>query len=190
MSLHCYLYANANPVSLSDPGGKFIGEMMTVVMMMSIPYVEFQGAMQLAAMAIYGGGKRPDSDRKLLFLEAALWWKQGNGASLTVDLDKIDMGICASDFGSVGQRKSFNFASKRYCFSFNTALVYGRLELTLTSTNTIIATKGGDMYDFDIPDPLNPDLIVRNVETAGGAVLHGPGKPFWINIVGTKAISP
>ena len=79
--------------------------------------------------------------------------------------------------------RDFNFASIKYYSNFNTALVYGRLSLTLVSTNAVVETDGGDTYDFDIPDPLNPDLIVRNVETLGGAVLHGPGQPFRINII-------
>jgi RHS repeat-associated protein len=185
ISLHRYLYANASPLNFTDPSGKFT---LVDVMDAVAVYCILQAVAIPVSHLYYAGGRRPDGDKMLTFIETALWWKHGNGKELTVDLDKIAFSISASDFDSIGQKKTFNFASFCYYSNFNTALVYGRLRLTLVSVNTVVETDGGDTYDFDIPDPLNPDLVVRNVETAGGAVLHGPGKPFRININGTKTI--
>jgi RHS repeat-associated protein len=185
VSLHRYLYANASPNNFTDPSGRFsLVEVMDAVVIYGI----LQTISYPIADVFYAHGRRPDDDKRLTFIETALWWKHGNGKELNVDMNKIEFDISASDFDSVGQSKSFNFASFRYYSNFNTALVYGQLRLTLVSTNAVVETDGGDTYDFDIPDPLNPDLVVRNVETAGGAALHGPGQPFRINIAGTKTI--
>jgi hypothetical protein len=176
-----------------DPSGEFS---LTEVICVSVI------AVTLAEVAIpnidvlrHFGVKRPDDDKRLTFFEAAMWWRYGEGQELNIDLSSIDLSnVSQEDFYKDGIKLNFasvSLAGRNYS-SFNDALVYGHITLSLIAGNTVYATKGYDTYDFDVSlDPKAWDTgseIVRNVETIGGAVLHGPGKPFKINLNGSSTI--
>ena len=142
-----------------------------------------------------GGSGRPDDDRYLTFGEAWDWYRNGNGQSLHVDLNKLDLsGIKASDFPKgVGSVKAFNLLGGHRS-NTNEGLVYGNVELKLINDNTVEVYRRDsyglpiDVYDFDMKD-WNSRTFKRNVETFGGWVVHGgSGTPFIIWMYGQGKI--
>ncbi len=192
ISLHRYFYANASPTNFSDPTGRFgLGEVMAAVAVYGI----LQSVYSTISLSYYGN-RRPDDDRRLTFFEAGNWWKHGEGKELNIDLSSIDLGgVSKEDFyknGNLLTLKSVSLAGKNYS-SLNDGLVYGHITLSLVgSGNRVFATYGYDKYDWNVGMGLDDwdtwGEALRNVETIGGHILHGLGKPFKINLLGEGKI--
>jgi len=131
--------------------------------------------------------ERPDFDGYLTLKEANYWYRNGNGQSLTVDLNKIDLsGIHTEDFpDGVGSTKSFNLLI--HSGSYNDGMVYGNITLKLYPNNMVRAFP--DVYDFDMHPWINPLNWPRNVETIFGSWLAGDGNPYTINFRGSAYIT-
>lgn len=138
---------------------------------------------------------RPDSDGYLTFLEARDWWLNGNGQSLHVYLNKLDLSsIKASDFDKgIGSVKSFNLLCA-YRSNSNEGLVYGNIELKLINSNTVQVYRREsyglpmDVYDFD-SKTWSTGTFLRNLQTFGGWVVNGgSGTPYIIWIYGQSKI--
>ncbi|WP_228710817.1 RHS repeat-associated core domain-containing protein [Saccharobesus litoralis] len=125
-------------------------------------------------------------DGHLTLEEAKAWYRHANGASLNVDMSKIDFGsISASDFpNGVGSSEYINTFFK----DTPDGNVLGSIKLTLTSQNTVVATFGYDGYDFNIN--WSDGRLLRNVATAVGDTYHGSGTPFRIYLQGTGTLNP
>ncbi len=131
----------------------------------------------------------------LTFSEARDWWLNGNGQSLYVDLNKLDLsGIKASDFDKgIGSVKTFNLLGK-YRSNTVDGLVYGNIELKLIDENTVQVYRRQsyglpiDVYNFDIKS-WSTGTFFRNMETFGGWIVNGgSGTPYIIWMHGQAKI--
>jgi hypothetical protein len=138
---------------------------------------------------------RPDSDGKLEFIEAYIWWKYGDGEPLTVDLSEIDLSrISSSDFPSgVGDIRYFNLLQNKYN-KLDDGLVYGTITLKYLGNNQVEIV-GNDTYNFEIHKIQNVKNLknvsresLRNIETMIALGIHGTGKPFKIYFRGKGKI--
>ena len=62
--------------------------------------------------------------------------------------------------------------------------------LRLNTNNTCVPRFFIKDYDFEMHNPLNPLNWPRNIETIIGKSVAGNGKPFEINIYGSKKLTP
>jgi RHS repeat-associated protein len=134
----------------------------------------------------YLQNRRPDADRHLTLAEANDWYRNGNGEPLDVDLENFDLSrISPQDFNRTNRQNTFNLLFPNNISSVNDGLVYGSISLTLHDGNYVTASKGFDMYDFEMhPWRTSP---IRNVETIIGHIYAGWwGTPYRINIHGRK----
>jgi RHS repeat-associated protein len=194
LTLHRYLYAGGSPVSFEDPSGRFftLSGVLTGIAVYGIT----QAIHYTISHFYYLGGKRPDDDGRITFIEAGLWWKHGDGKPLSVPLSSVDLtGITREDFwrnGEFSRDRKFNLLSPSHYSSFDDGMVYGTLNLSLGAGTSVVETDGGDDYDFDPNLDLSLGILHflgRNAETVGAAALHGFGKKFRINLTGTGHIS-
>jgi hypothetical protein len=133
------------------------------------------------------GGVRPDADGRLIFSEARSWYMNGNGQSLLININSIDLSkVSVSDFDRVGQYKQFNLAGDYYS-NLNDALVYGTLTLEYLGNNNVMVRNAHDIYDFDIKT-WSSDTWIRNVLTMGAMVINGDGNPYIIWIYGQTTL--
>jgi len=188
VSLHRYMYANQSPAKFCDPSGEF-SSISSISGALAI-YATLQAGQYTVAQLRYGSGRRPDDDRRLNWFETSQWWKKGQGKELNINLSTLDLSaISKTDFyenGVLKSTKPFNLAWPEYYSSMNDALIYGNITLTLGSGSTVTASP--DKYDFDWHSGTSLKTMVRNVETVGGLILHGPGEPFTINLHGIGRI--
>lgn len=130
---------------------------------------------------------RPDWDGYLTLEEANDWYRNGNGQSLFVSLDKIDLsGILSLGEKFVGDKKTFNLLLNSN--SLNDGLVYGQITLKRYPNNTVRAY--ADEYNFESHSWWNPLNWGRNIETAIGRSYAGQGVKYEINIYGSKTLKP
>jgi len=131
--------------------------------------------------------KRPDYDGYLTLEEANDWYRKGTGEPIFVSLEKIDLsGILSLGEDFVGQVKTFNLLINSG--SLNDGLVFGSITLKRYSNHSVRAYS--DNYGFEMHNPLNPLNWPRNIETIIGKSVAGNGKPFEINIYGSKKLTP
>jgi hypothetical protein len=135
----------------------------------------------------HGGDTRPDVDGKLTFREARYWYRNGNGESLIIDINSLDLRkVSTSDFSKIGDFKSFNLDGK-YFSSSNNALVYGNITLEYLGNNQVRVKPGYDIYDFDIK-PWSSKTFIRNVATMAGNLVNGSGQGYIIWIPGKATL--
>jgi hypothetical protein len=191
ITLHKYLYANVDPVNKIDPSGNvtIMGLMQATAVVGTLATTT---GVSIRSMAIFGGGGNssnwtPDMDGKINIGEAAYWWRNGKGTSLTVPLSSINLWrVDLDDFDDKGLL-SPNL-DLNYIFDPSDAAVYGTITLQLVSKNKVIAVGGGDVFDFDQKSNSSAKLIFRNIATAFAEISIGKGQPFRINLTGEAKI--
>ena len=130
---------------------------------------------------------RPDYDGYLTLSEANEWYRNGNGQPLFVSLDKINLnGILSLGENYVGDIRSFNLLI--HSKSLNDGLVYGHITLKRYPNHQVRAYS--DKYEFEMHSWNNPLNWGRNIETIIGNKVAGKGKPYEINIYGSKTLKP
>ena len=130
---------------------------------------------------------RPDWDGYITIDEANDWYKNGSGAALYADINKIDFsGIVSLGENYVGQVKTFNLLLNSH--SLNDGLVYGNITLKRYPNHSIRAYS--DKYDFDMKSWRNLSNWGRNIETIIGGFVAGNGTAFNINIYGSTTLRP
>ena len=123
---------------------------------------------------------RPDWDGEITLEEANYWYQNGNGQSLFVDINKIDLPVLIiSKKSSVGKVQVVNtqFAS------LQDGIVYGAITLKHYPNNGVRAFS--DNYGFEMKTPWMKHIF-RNIETIIGSIVAGKGIPYDINIYGIK----
>lgn len=126
---------------------------------------------------------RPDWDGYLTLTEANEWYRHGQGRTLFVDINKIDLGYFFNERpeGSLFLRNLIIHSG-----SVNDAIVYGTITLASISNNRV--SSNADIYNFDIKPVNSLQILLRDISTIIGAVIAGPGCPYTINVYGTKII--
>ena len=131
---------------------------------------------------------RPDWDGYLTLAEANDWYRNGNGQSLYVSLDKIDLSglVSLGEHFVNGKGRVINlfFASD----SLNDAMVYGQITLKRYPNHSVRSYS--DSYNFDMKSWWNPKNLGRNIETAIGKKVAGAGVKYEIIIYGSKRLTP
>ena len=124
---------------------------------------------------------RPDWDGKLTLDEANEWYKNGNGKSLFIDINSIDLSMLYS-LGDkyVGKTYSFNLQM----LGSKDGLVYGHLKFRRYPNDACRAFQ--DTYDFDIHPGITS--IPRNIATFFGSLYAGKGTSYKINIYGEQKL--
>ena len=146
-----------------------------------------QDAIDRYTASFEGLKDRPDWDGYLTLDEANDWYQNGNGQSLFVALDKIDLsGIVSLGEKFVGDKKNFNLLLNSN--SLNDGLVYGQISLKRYPNHT--ARAYADEYNFEQHSWWNPLNWGRNIETAIGSKYAGQGTKYEINIYGSKKLTP
>ena len=127
-----------------------------------------------------------EKDGKLTFSEAKKWYKLGDGSTINVDIQSLNLDFLAFDY-------DFESMSCGYKFSFSTIkggtdqfLVYGTISAKYYGDNNIKLYN--DRYDFE--QHIKSKEFVRNVETWIGSIVHGKGTPFDIRFNGTYHVTP
>ena len=130
---------------------------------------------------------RPDWDGSLTLSEANEWYRNGNGASLFVDINTIDLsGIVSLGEKYVGLKKTFNLL---ICSNdLQDGLVFGNITLKRYPNHSVRSYS--DKYDFNMHSWKNPLNWPRNFETLIGRLVAGKGVPYEINIYGIGQLNP
>jgi RHS repeat-associated protein len=173
-SLHRYLYANASPVTYSDPSGKL--SLLDVAI--TVAFVSFTFEIGLHNAGVFF--QRPPDDDGYITLPEANWqWKHGQGKPLHARLDKLHLDlISTSDFNPETGKYLVNFLNPADGFDFNEGAVFGRIWLRLLSGTDVVADPAYDDYDFDY------DHLSHIPENFIGRQFGGSGTPFRIFIDG------
>ena len=126
-----------------------------------------------------------NKDGKFSFNESYNWWKNGNGQSIQVLLNSIDLsGITPREFpNGIESVKAFNL---QYKGNLEEGIIYGSVSFRLYGGNKVKAFN--DTYDFDMRSWYTSP--VRNAETYLGRIIHGKGTPYEIEFIGFGSISP
>ena len=127
---------------------------------------------------------RPDWDGKLTLSEANDWYRSGQGQSLFIDINKISLGTFFNERpeGAIVLRNLIIYSE-----SINDALVFGNVTLKYVS-NKQVSFSVPDTYNFDIKPINSISSIPRNISTIIGRIVAGPGKPYTINVYGSKQV--
>ena len=132
---------------------------------------------------------RPDNDGKLTFYEARDWWRNGDGQSLMIDINSLDLSnVHLSDFNN--DILNINFAGNDFNITnINDALVYGNIQLKHIGNGYVVESSCHDIYDFNMI-PWSKDTFIRNVLTIVGRIVNGSGTPYIIWIYGKAKVNP
>ena len=196
VTLHKYLYANADTVNGIDPSGR--ATLMELLKTTSAAGMLFGStafsAIRLSTVLKPPGADAsnwsPDLDGDITIHEALYWYRNGGGTDQSVPLTSIDLSeIRARDFPVSGTR-AFNLLMPQYLAKINDGLVYGGVTLTLNTPSTVIKNNGYDLFNFDIKPVTSFSSLVRNMETYLGGVSAGKGSPFKIYLTGSAYVQP
>ena len=132
---------------------------------------------------------RPDNDGKLTFYEVRDWWRNGDGQSLMIDINSLNLSnVHLSDFNN--NVLNINFAGKDFNITnINDALVYGNIQLKHIGNGYVVVSSYHDIYDFNML-PWSKETIMRNIETKIGNIVNGSGTPYMIWIYGKTKVNP
>ena len=143
------------------------------VMAMSNNNMDLEGAEDKYRKSIHF---KPAKNGTLPVDEANYHYRNGNGASITVDASELDLSmIHPSDFKN-SQIMPVNLLFRG---NVNDGLVYGTLTLLYLGNNSVIVFP--DQYNFDVKPWTSFKGDVRNIETIIGHWAAGEGIPFTIN---------
>ena len=133
-----------------------------------------------------------EEDGRLSFAEAYGWYSEGNGESITVDAEKLDLNqFIGPECFEIGKITSLYLLPASYGKSqlltdsqILQGLVYGSITIEYLGNNQFkIHT---DNYGFEMHN--NPkhaiNVFLRNIETFGAHLLHGQGTSFDIHFRG------
>ena len=126
--------------------------------------------------------RKIERDGKLTLSEAMKWYKKGNGETIEVDINSLNLDFLITEV----QGKPIGYV---FCFStirggIGQFLVYGSLTAKYYGDNMIRLYN--DTYNFE-PHSTS-DEHLRNIETEIGNFVHGQGTPFQIHFNGTYTI--
>lgn len=120
--------------------------------------------------------KELEKDGNLTFAESVEWWSIGNGETIEVDVNSLNL-----DFIDISNRKvgSVWYESLEPGGKHQWG-VYGTVTVGYLGNNEIVLFP--DVYDFDIkPNPTNnPTVSRRNLWTKIDKAIHGKGVPYKI----------
>lgn len=130
-----------------------------------------------------------DNDGKLTFYEVRDWWRNGDGQSLMIDINSLNLSnVHLSDFNN--NVLNINFAGKDFNITnINDALVYGNIQLKHIGNGYVVVSSYHDIYDFNML-PWSKETIMRNIETKIGNIVNGSGTPYMIWIYGKTKVNP
>ena len=117
-----------------------------------------------------------EKDGKLTIFESMEWWAIGNGETLEIDVNSLDL-----DFIDVtGMKPGHVWTQSLEPGGKHQWGVFGNVTIGYLGNNEIVVFP--DYYDFDIkPNPNNdPDISRRNRWTKIDKAIHGDGVPFHI----------
>ena len=127
--------------------------------------------------------KQIEKDGELVFSEAYLWFKVGNGKTITVDASKIDLNFLDPSQYVVG--KDYNVQT--WNSGVKQGIVYGGITVRYKGNNYVkILT---DTYNFEMHPWDSFKETIRNIETIGADLIHGKGTPFNIKFKGVNKIN-
>ena len=160
-------------------GGKFASGAMTGAFIMM--YNELQHP-KSDIMLRQKLKRKIERDGKLTLSEAMKWYKKGNGETIEVDINSLNLDFLITEV----QGKPIGYV---FCFStirggIGQFLVYGSLTAKYYGDNMIRLYN--DTYNFE-PHSTS-DEHLRNIETEIGNFVHGQGTPFQIHFNGTYTI--
>ncbi len=118
---------------------------------------------------------------KLTLDEANEWYRNGNGKSLFINMNSIDLSMLYSlgdDY--VGKTYSFNLQM----LGSRDGLVYGHLKFKRYPNDACRAFQ--DTYDFDMHSGITS--IPRNIATVFGSLYAGKGTSYKINFYGLQTL--
>lgn len=128
---------------------------------------------------------RPDWDGYLTLDEDNDWYRNGNGQSLYVSLEKIDLSGLVSpiDVNMEGKKVVNLFKVSN---SMNDALVYGQITLKRYPNDMVRAY--ADNYEFGMHPWNSIPEVLRNIGTVIGKTVAGRGVEYKIHIYGSKQL--
>lgn len=130
--------------------------------------------------------KEIEKDGKLSFLEAKKWYKQGDGSTINVDINSLELDYLALDYDFESMEVGHKFTFSTLKGGMDQFLVYGSVSAKYYGDNNIRLYN--DKYDFE--QHARSKEYVRNAETWIGNKVHGKGTPFEIKFKGTYHITP
>ena len=117
-----------------------------------------------------------EKDGKLSFQESLAWWSVGNGETVEVDVNSLNL-----DFIDVSNKE----VGSVWCVDVEPGGqhqwgVYGTLTVGYVGNHELVVFP--DKYDFDIkPNPTkNPIVNSRNRWTRIDKAIHGSGTPYYV----------
>lgn len=120
--------------------------------------------------------KEIEADGALSFSEAHEWWNIGNGETIEVDINSLDLNFIDVSNKKPGDVWSVSLEpGGKHQWG-----IYGNVKVGYLGDNKIVVFP--DVYDFDIkPNPLNkPEINRRNRWTKIDKIIHGEGVPYKI----------
>ena len=121
-----------------------------------------------------------ESDGKLTFSEARKWYRHGDGSTITVDVNSLNLDFLVLDYDLTAMKIGYSFSFSTLNGGKEQFLVYGSVTAKFCGDNSIKLYN--DRYDFE-PHHHSGEHI-RNIETWIGSKVHGRGTPFDIRFKG------
>ena len=120
--------------------------------------------------------KEIEKDGKLSFQESLEWWSIGNGETLEVDVNSLNLDFIDVTNIKIGSVWPVSVEPG----GIHQWGVYGTITVGYLGNKELVVYP--DKYDFDIkPNPTNkPDVAKRNLWTRIDKVIHGEGTPYTI----------
>ena len=140
---------------------------------------------------------RPDTDRKLTYLEASNWSHYGEGKELKIDASTIDLSKVYSDeipYKSSGKSLRVNLYSPSRMADLGQTITFGNILLVKDNLGRVQIYQ--DKYDFEVGGTAHPwtgpnSQAGRNLLTILGIPINGgQGKMYPITFNGFAKVSP
>ena len=128
--------------------------------------------------------KKIEEDGVLSFKEARKWYREGDGSSITVDADKIDLNFLDVSSLKIGEPEPV----QTWMGGISQGLVYGGITVVYQGNYQVEIRP--DRYDFEMHSWSSFREGARNIETLIARPVHGKGTPFPIYFRGLNTIHP